>query len=122
MKNLPLIFCKTLLIINIIFWSIMAVYFSFYKFASNENYLILKILLFFEPLLFAIVLIGLIKGIKIIYVLSIIFVLINAVLSITDEVGIYDIISLILSILALISLFLVWKQIFKKKVASPNGA
>lgn len=116
MKNLPLIFCKIILITNIIFWTIMAIYFSFFKFASNEHYLILKVLLFFEPLFFAIALIGVIKKIKIIYLLSIIFVFLNAILSITDEVGTYDIISLILSILALICFLLVWKQIFSYSV------
>jgi hypothetical protein len=121
MKNLPLIFCKIILIANIVFWTVMAIYFSFFKFSSNEYYLILKVLLFFEPLFFAIALIGLIKEIKIIYVLSTIFVFLNAILSITDEVGIYDIISLILNILALVSLSLVWKQIIKKKITSPNS-
>lgn len=114
MKKLSSIFCKIILIANIVFWTVMAIYFSFFKFTSNEYYLILKVLLFFEPLFFAIAFIGLIKEIKIIYVLSIIFVFLNTILSITDEVGIYDIISLILNILALISLLLVWKQIFKK--------
>lgn len=92
----------------------MAVYFSFFKFASTENYFILKILLFLEPLLFAIALFGLIKKIKGVYVFLIIFVLLNAVLSVTDQIGIYDIISLVLNILALIGLLLSWKQIFKK--------
>jgi len=115
MKFFPLILCKILLIISIIFWSIIAVYFSFFKFASYENYLILKILLFLEPLFFAIALFGLIKRIKIIFVFSIIFSLFNAILSITDEVGIFDVISLILNILVLISLLLAQKQIFKKE-------
>lgn len=115
MKKLSLIFCKIILIANIVFWTVIAIYFSFFKFASNEYYLILKVLLFFEPLFFAIALIGLIKETKIIYALSIVFVFLNAILSITDEVGIYDTIALILNILALVSLSLVWRQIFKKK-------
>lgn len=112
MKNLSLTFCKIILVANITFWTITATYFSFFKFYFNENYLILKVLLFFEPLFFIIILIGLVKKIKIVYVFSIIFVFLNAILSITDEVGVYDITSLILNILAFIGLLLVRKKIF----------
>lgn len=113
MKNTLFVLCKVLLIISIVFWSIMAVYHSFFKFTPNESYLIIKILLFFEPLLFAIALFGLIKKIKFIYILSVIFVFFNAMLSITDEVGLYDILSLVFNILLFVNLLLVWKQIFK---------
>lgn len=116
MKNSLLILCKILLVISIIFWSIIVVYFSFFKFPSNENYLLLKIFLFLEPLFFTIALFGLLKKIKIIYIFSIIFVLFNAILSITDQIGIYDIVSLGLNILILISLLSILKQIFKKKI------
>ncbi len=121
MEKLAFLLCKIFLVVNIVFWCALAVYFSFFKFASNEGYLIFKILLFFEPLFFAISLVGLLKKIKIIYTLSIVFVLLNAVLSIADEVGVYDVISLILNLLALASLLLVWKRIFKKKVISSNS-
>jgi len=111
-KEILLKLCKSLLIINIIFWSIIAVYFSFFKLYSNEDYLILKVLLFFEPLSFTIILVGLIKRIKIIYWLSIVFLIFNAIISITDEVGVYDIIAFILNILVLVNLLIIRKHFF----------
>lgn len=91
-----------LLIINIIFWLFIAGYFAFFKFPSQSIYLILKILLFIEPACFAVILIGVIKKIKPIYYFGLMFLVINALLSLTDEVGIWDITSFLLNI----SLFL----------------
>lgn len=108
--------CQIIAIINIIFWLAIAIYFSFFKFASYENYLIIKLLLFLEPVFFAIVLVGLIKKIKIIYIFSILFVFANGLLSITDELGLYDIASLILNLSLLTNLLLIWKYFSKKKV------
>jgi hypothetical protein len=114
MKKSLLITSKILLIINIIYWGLIASYFSFFKFTSSDNYLIFKILLFLEPLFFIIALFGFINKIKTIYIFSIIFIFFNTLSSITDQVGFYDIISLILNILTLGCLLLAWKQTFNK--------
>lgn len=92
-----------LLGVNVIFWFFIAFYFSFFKFAEKSDYLILKVLLFFEPLVFICLFIGVIKKIKIIYFVGLFFLFINAVLSVTDEVGLLDIFSLFLNMVTFIS-------------------
>jgi hypothetical protein len=89
---------------NIIFWFFIVIYFSFFKFVYKPEYLIIEILLFFEPLIFIGLLVGIVRKIKIIYILGLFFLVINAVLSITDELGLFDIISLLLSITTFITL------------------
>ncbi len=106
--------CQLLLIANIVFWLLTAVYFSFFKFATNDNYFILKILLFAEPVLYSLSLVGIVKRIKIIYLFSILLTFGNTILSITDQMGIYDYLSLGLSILAFLNLLLLWRTVFSK--------
>ena len=101
---------KILLGINIIFWTVMAVYFLF-----TDNYWLIKIFLLLEPILFAVIWLGLTKKIKLIYILSLLFILINVILSLTDETGLYDLISLILNLLILINLLLLWQYVFNYK-------
>ena len=99
--------CKILIIINIIFWFLVALYFSFFKFASNNNYLVLKLLLFAEPILYYISFIGISKKIKLIYYFSILLAFGNAVLSITDQIGLFDFISLGLSLPTFLNLLFI---------------
>jgi len=106
--------CKVLLITNIIFWAAMALSFSFSELASHDNYLLIKILLFLEPAIFAVILFGLSRRDKVIYALSIPFAVTNAILSITDDMGIYDIISLILSLAVFVNLLFIWKHVLTK--------
>jgi hypothetical protein len=97
--------CKLLVLSNFIFWLIIAVGYSIYNTDLVSGlYTVIKILLFLEPILFLVLLIGILKQIKIIYLLGLILTLLNSVLSITDELGILDLISLILSLGTLISL------------------
>ena len=113
MKN-KFFLTKIVLIINTLFWSGIAVYYSFFKFVNKPNYLILKVLLFGEPILFIISIWNLVKKNRFIYLLSILFVITNGVLSITDQVGNWDLISLILNILAMVGLISVWKEMMTK--------
>lgn len=101
--------------VNILFWSFVFFYFSFVKFSGNENYLPLKLLLLLEPLFFILALIGYLKEVRNIYLLTIIFLIANSVLSITDEVGLFDMISLSLSIVALLLLASQWRIRLQKK-------
>ena len=99
--------CKFLVVINIVFWLIIAIGYSMLNTNKVSSiYSIIKILLFLEPILFLVLLIGILKQIKIIYLLGLIISFLNAVLSITDQVGILDLISLILSLGTLISLII----------------
>ena len=113
-KNKFLQSCKLLITINIVFWLFISFYFSFFEYPGNSSYLLIKILLFTEPLFYLISLIGLIRRIKLIYLFSIILAFGNTILSLTDQINLSDIISLILSLLVLVNLFLLWKYIFKK--------
>ena len=106
--------CKVLLISNIVFWFCIALYFSLFKYGGNNNYLLIKILLFAEPTLYLISFIGILKKVKIIYLFSLILTLGNTVLSVTDQLDLSDVVSLILSVLVFLNLIFIWKQIFKR--------
>ena len=101
--------CQYLLIINIAFWLFM----SFYHLIGSSNYLVIKILLFMEVILYSISLIGVSNKIKLIYLGSIILAFGNTVLSLTDQIGVVDIMSFVLSLLAFVNLLIIWKHIFR---------
>jgi len=84
------------IVLNIFFWLFVAIYFSFFKFAQRPDYLLIKILLFFESLFFVLLLIGIANSIKIIYWGGLCFVFVNVLLSVTDQMGLFDLISLLL--------------------------
>jgi hypothetical protein len=86
------------------------------KFSGNDNYLPLKLLLLLEPLFFIVAVIGYLKEVRSIYLLTIIFLIANSVLSITDEVGLFDMISLSLSIVALLLLSSQWRIRLQKNI------
>lgn len=100
-----------LFIMNIIFWMGIWMYFTFVKYVDEEAYLMVKILLFGEPVLFTIGLAGYLRRSKLFYLLTLLFLFGNSVLSITDEVGIFDLISLVLSLLMLVVLVIQWRTI-----------
>jgi hypothetical protein len=106
--------CQLLLTLNFIFWIFIACYFSFFKYGDNDNYFFIKILLFSEPIFYLISFVGIIKKIKIIYLFSIILALGNSILSITDQIGLSDVVSLFLSLLLFSNLIFIWKNIFIK--------
>jgi hypothetical protein len=107
--------CRFLLIVNTVFWLFAASYFSFFAYPGNNSYLTIKVLLFAEPALYFVALIGIIKKIRLIYLFSLLLALGNAVLSVTDEIDLSDVISLVLSVLVFISLISIRSSIFVKK-------
>lgn len=102
-------FCKWVLITNIVFWFVLAVLFTF---AQAEASLMVKLLLFAEVVLYGVALYGFVKKVKWIYVLSILFAGENALLSITDQMGVMDVLSFVLSAAAFVCLLMVWKSVF----------
>ena len=86
---------------------------SFYHLIGSSNYLVIKILLFMEVILYSISLIGVSNKIKLIYLGSIILAFGNTVLSLTDQIGVVDIMSFVLSLLAFVNLLIIWKHIFR---------
>lgn len=104
-----------LLLVNAAFWLVYAIYFSFLWFWGRPEYLIIKILLFMEPILYVGSLWGFVKRNRYIYICSVLFVFANTILSITDQFGILDLLSLGISFVCLVGLLANWAQIFKKK-------
>jgi len=102
--------CQLLLIVNIIFWLFIA----FSSLLESNSHLVVKTLLFVEPVLYFVSLLGIRRKVKTIYLFSIILALGNTILSIIDQIGLSDIISLILSALVFLNLVLIWKTIFIK--------
>jgi len=91
---------------NIVFWIGISVYYSF---SDMEQYAVLKLLLFTEPLVFIASLIGYLRKNRLIFVMTLLFLVVNSILSITDEVGLFDVISLFLNIILFLILALQWK-------------
>lgn len=116
MKNLALLFCKALLVVSIVFWSFVLVRFMSLEFSSNEDVFLLRMLILLEPLFFTIALGGVFLKVRTVYLSAIVFVVLNSVLSLTDEIGLYDKASLILSLVLFVSLISIWKHIFPDKI------
>lgn len=113
-KSFLLKTCKSLLIANIIFWTLVAFFFSFSHYGESAHWII-KALLFLEAILYLISYVGIVKKIRIIYLFAIILAFGNTILSITDQIDLSDIISLILSGITFLSLTSIWKIIFQRK-------
>ena len=93
------------------FWLLIAIFYSFVKENSNS---MINFLLFMEPIIFLIAFIGYLKRNIIIYYLTLVFLFCNAILSITDELGFQDILSLVLNLLLFIILAFQWR-IFRQE-------
>lgn len=102
---------KSLLIINVIFWLFIA----FYSYFGTNSHLIIKGLLFLESILYFVGYIGVAKKTKIIYLFSLILAFGNTILSLTDQIDLSDIVSLVLSFITFLSLISVWKSIFTRE-------
>ncbi|MDF2611326.1 MAG: hypothetical protein K0R92_2800 [Lachnospiraceae bacterium] len=97
--------CKILLVINIVFWLIISIGYSIYNADSVSTlYSLIKVLLFLEPVLFLILLIGTIKKNRLIYLSGLILTFFNVVGSVMDELGVIDVFSMMLSLCTFIIL------------------
>ena len=101
-------------ILNIAFWLWIFLNYSFIKFYGNGDYILARVLLFFEPVIFIVALMGYLRKRRVIYILSILFLTANSLLSITDEVGFMDIVSLFMNIGLALLLAVQWKD-FRSK-------
>lgn len=106
--------CKILLFINAFFWLIAAFYFSFIKYPDNKDYLAIKILLAMEPIGYLVLFYAVVKKWKVIYSLGLYFVLFNCLLSITDQMGFVDALSLLINAALLLNMMLIWKRMMSK--------
>lgn len=110
-----LAFCKTILLANIAFWTVMAFGYTFTQLGTPNGYVIVSCLMFLEPVCFAIALINLHYRRQTIYFLSLAFTLVNTFLSIADQIGLLDLVSATLSAFAFVGLILVRKEMLKTK-------
>jgi hypothetical protein len=101
------VFSIILFLINLCFWLVIAILYSFVKSHTNP---VLSLLLFIEPVVFLSALIGYLNKSIIIYYLTLSFLIVNSILSIADEVGVLDLFSLLLNIIMFILLVLQWKN------------
>ena len=114
MEEIKINFIKTcygLLVINAVFWSATALL-SFFK---TDTGLPVKILLFFEPVLFMAIFFAVMKKIRAIYFLGLAFVFVNSILSVTDDFGALDAVSLILNILLFLNLLIINRRFAKNR-------
>ncbi|MFC1616395.1 hypothetical protein ACFL21_04590 [Patescibacteria group bacterium] len=126
-KNL--IFCYAMLIISFCFWLAVAIFSVYTQTAKTDYHLLIAILLFIEPLVFAIIFFGILTRNKVIFFLSMPFLIINAILSISDELGVMDLTAAALNIITLISIISICgiinkgkgpiEYLFKQKIDSP---
>lgn len=106
--------CKILIFINAFFWLIAAFYFSFMKYPDNKDYLAIKLLLALEPIGYLVLLYAVVKKWRVIYVFGTLFTFVNMLLSITDQMGLYDVFSLSISLLLFLNLLVIRRQLFPK--------
>ena len=108
--------CKYVLILNILYWS----YLSFtLAFSNYHNHFLIQFLSLCEPLLYFGAWIGVVKNNKYFYLLSLFFSFGNAFLSLTDQMGMTEIITFFLSLLALVSLVMIRRQYYAKHELFP---
>ncbi len=102
-----------LYVANIQFWLFLLIYFiSFETITSVSDYF--ECFVFgSEIIVFSLSFYGYIKQKKIIYIGSLIFVFLNAILSITDQIGSLDLISLVLNVSLFLSLLAQYKRLYK---------
>lgn len=92
-----------LLITNTLFWFFAAIFLLFSNFGANAN-TVVKTLLFMEAFLYLICVYGLYKQSRLVYIFSLILTFGNSILSLSDELDISDLVSLILSLITFITL------------------
>ena len=114
MKNVMRKTTVSFFIINSAFWIGIFIYYTFFRFINNPEYMIIKILLLFEPVVFLTALWGYWKNSRVIYLVTLLFLLLNSVLSLTDEVGALDLVSFFLSLVLFIIMFIQRRDFFEK--------
>jgi hypothetical protein len=90
-----------LLTVNGLFWLVVA---TGYLFVHPDNYLIIKVLLFLEALACFVGLYGLLSKKRVLVIFVTLQAGANTLLSLTDELGLWDITAFLLSLALLVSL------------------
>jgi hypothetical protein len=106
---------KGLLICFCIFWIVMGVIFITKTQILAVQYWIIMILMMLNAICFAIFTYLIKKKNLVIYIMLILFILINAILTVTDQMGIIDWVTLLFNIIILVLSILRTILLFKKK-------
>ena len=112
---------KTLLVVNAIFWLVAAVYALLSNHDTGTNAIVVA-MLFAEPVVYLVAVYGVAQRIKLFYLFALLLTLGNTVLSITDEIGWLDMLSLVLSFAAFVSLLALWHHFMANGARSGAAA
>lgn len=97
-------FIKFIFLLNIMFWMTIGLH----SIVWGDLNFVIKLILFFEPVIYIFFLGALPKKIKIVNLFALFFTFGNMIFSITDQVGLLDIISFFLSAMAFVSVIRAW--------------
>lgn len=101
---------KLIFSLNILFWSGICLGSFYYHFVAEKGYLIVVILFGVELMVYSLAYLLMMKRRRLGYYTMILMAFGTTLLSVTDEVGIWDILSLTVSLLLFISLIKVWRS------------
>ncbi len=105
---------KILLLINMFFWlRLLVLYISRFAIMEETIYVIIVALLFLDMAAYGVITFGIRYDKKLFKMLLIPFLIVNAVLSVTDEMGFWDVAALVLNLAAILAFIL---EIRKEKL------
>ncbi len=95
------------LLINMLFWiRLLALYISRFATGGEAVYIVIAVLLFLDMAAYGVLASGLRREVKFLKILLIPFLIVNAILSVTDDIGFWDIAALLLNLAAILTFFL----------------
>lgn len=106
---------KSLLLAFCVFWIVMAIIYLLRIYTFDLQHLIIMILMIFDAICFAVFAFLINRKSIVIYIMLILFILINAVLTVTDQLGIIDWLTLLFNIVVLVLSILITIALFRKK-------
>ena len=101
-----------LLLVNMMFWiRLLAHYIIRFAGGGETVYIVIAVLLFLDTAVYGIFAFGLLRDIKLTRILIVPFLVANVILSVTDDVGLWDIAALTLNLVTILAFFLERKNI-----------
>lgn len=112
MKSIKYKVTIALLLVNMLFWiRLLAEYISRFALDGELIYILIAALLFLDMVAYGVLAFGLRREIKFLKILLVPFLVVNAILSITDDIGFWDMAVLILNLGTILAFFLERKKI-----------
>ena len=107
-----------LLLVNVLFWiRLFALYIVRFANGGDIEYVIITVLLFLDIVAYALLAFGLWRDYKVFMILLVPFLTANAVLSVTDQMGFWDVAALILNLATMVMFFLERRKIKRQEVS-----